>query len=102
MQIQIDFGAMAPKIAEQIAAAKLTADKDGIAHCQKDADALTRLAVRGLLPDSAIRNGRKKLMKHIIRYVKPNAPLGRRGFGYQTKSAISNQRKGDSHENFQM
>ena len=61
---------MAPKLAEQIAAAGLTADKDGIAHCQKDADALTRLAVRGLLPDGAIRSGRKKLMKHITRYVK--------------------------------
>ena len=72
MHLQIDFGAMAPKIAEQITAVGLTADKDGIAHCQKDADALTRLAVRGLLPDSAIRNGRKKLMKHILRYVKPN------------------------------
>ena len=72
MHLQIDFGAMAPKISEQITVAGLTADKDGIAHCQKDADALTRLAVRGLLSDSAIRNGRKKLMRHIIRYVKPN------------------------------
>ncbi len=72
MQLQIDFGAMAPKLKEQIKAADLKADSDGIEHCQKDADALTRLAVRGLLPDSAVRNGRKKLMKHILRYVTPN------------------------------
>lgn len=73
MHLQIDFGALAPKIGEQVAAAGLTADRDGVAQCQKDADALTRLAVRGLLPDSAIRNGRKRLVKHIIRYVKETA-----------------------------
>mgnify|MGYP001582550218 CR=1 FL=1 len=69
MHLQLDFGAMAPKIAEQITAAGLTANPAEIAHCQKDADALTRLIVRGLLSESTIRNGRKRLMEYIIRYV---------------------------------
>lgn len=34
---------------------------------QADADAITRLAVRQLLPDSAARNARKKLFKKIVR-----------------------------------
>ena len=69
MKIGIEFGALAPKIAVQITNAGYSANEDGIAHCQKDADALTRLAVRGLLPDNVTHNGRKKLMKHILRYV---------------------------------
>lgn len=73
MHLQLYFGASAQKIIDQIIAAGLTADKDRIKNYQKDADALTRISVRGLLPDSAIHNGRKKLMKNIIQLVKPVA-----------------------------
>lgn len=69
MQIAITFGAMAPKIREQIKSAGLTADMVGITHCQSDADALTRLAIRGIIPESAVSAGRKKLLKHILRYI---------------------------------
>lgn len=62
--VRIEFGAMAPRLSEQIDVGSI-ADKRGIAHCQKDADALTRLAVRRLLPESAIRDGRKALLKRI-------------------------------------
>ena len=39
---------------------------------QKDADAITSLAVRQLLSDSAARNARQKLLKKIIRGLESN------------------------------
>ena len=69
MHLKIEFEAMAPKIREQIKSAGLTADMVGITHCQLDADALTRLAIRGIIPESAVSSGRKKLLKHVLRYI---------------------------------
>lgn len=68
MKLTLQFGAMAPKLAEQL---------DGIARLpksllsafQQDADAVTRLAVRGLLPDGETAKARKRLLKRVAAQV---------------------------------
>lgn len=68
--LQIHFGALVPSIAEQLAKAKLKASPKDVLHWQKDADAIVRLNVRGLLTDSATRAARKKLVKKMAKAVK--------------------------------
>lgn len=60
--ISITFGALADKIAIQVP----ELDKKVAIHFQKDADAITRLAVRGLLASHATTQARKRLMKNIF------------------------------------
>lgn len=63
----IHFGALAPKIGEQLT--KQGVDWSGAAseltHIQRDADALARLAVRGYIPGGQRRQLHKKLIKRI-------------------------------------
>lgn len=66
----IRFGAMAPKVSEQVAIPEDLADQvDG------NADAITRLYLHGLLTDSEARAARvrllKKLDKDLARRAKP-------------------------------
>ena len=66
MILKLVFGAIVPNIGQQLRDAGFTASKNGdIEHWQKDADAITRLIVRGLLTDSAGTVARRKLMKKI-------------------------------------
>ena len=65
MKLGLTFGAMVPPLREQLAGVK--AGK--VAHWQRDADAITRLAVRGLLPDAQVRKCRQKLMNQIAKEI---------------------------------
>jgi hypothetical protein len=68
--LEIVFGAIAKKLVDQITMDGLSiTNKACIAHCQKDADAVTRLAIRGILPDSCVTSARGKIFKRICEYV---------------------------------
>lgn len=54
------FGALAPKIHEQIGW-----PEDQAKHLQADADAITRLAVRGYLNEKEIAKARRALVRLI-------------------------------------
>ena len=55
----LSFGAMAPKPSQQV---------PGIdPHFDKDADAITRLLVRGIITPSEAHKARKRLIKSIAR-----------------------------------
>ena len=58
----IEFGALAPSLAAQ-----LDRRPKEVEMWQKDADAITRLLVRGLIPDTVGRKARVKLLKVIGR-----------------------------------
>lgn len=68
--LALNFGALCHPIAKQLKdqGVRMNVGIRGSATIwQKDADAITRLAVRQLLPDAAARSARKKLLKKIIR-----------------------------------
>ena len=67
MNLHIVFGAMAPDIGQQLAYQGLTAKPRAIDQWQKDADAITRLAVRGMLSDAERERVRRRLLKTILR-----------------------------------
>lgn len=60
--MQIELGALAPSLIEQLAGA---VDADKLAHFDQDADAITRLYVRGYIPESVAGKARKRLVKEI-------------------------------------
>ena len=60
----IRFGVLSPKISEQIAGTSENYDKD--------ADAIDRLYVRGILSGKETDNARKRLVKRIERDIKEN------------------------------
>jgi len=60
------FGALAPPIHEQLGLARPTAGSPAD-HWQRDADAISRLAVRGLLADSESLRARRRLLKRMER-----------------------------------
>lgn len=63
----IHFGALAEPIAVQLKNQQLAIPNCGneLKHIQADADAVTRLAVRGYVPDGMKRVLHKKLMRRI-------------------------------------
>lgn len=63
--LELVFGALVPPIAQQLAAIGISATKKDLKHWQADADAITRLAVRGLIPSGAVRSARQKLIRKI-------------------------------------
>lgn len=63
MSIKIAFGALCDSIAKQLRTQGYRLKS--VAPYQKDADAITRLVIRGLLPDSQANAARKRLMKDI-------------------------------------
>lgn len=64
-QLNLSFGVLSPKIAEQLTAQSVGIESERLGHFQKDADAVSRLHVRGLIPDSTAKTIREKLMKKI-------------------------------------
>ena len=57
--MDIVLGALCPKLSEQI---------PGLSeHYDRDADAITRLVIRGILTDSEATKARKRLLKRIER-----------------------------------
>lgn len=76
----IHFGALCHPIAMQLRDQGVrmnAAIRDSATIWQHDADAITRLAVRQLLPYSAARNARQKLLKKIIRGLEAAAQGGK-------------------------
>lgn len=67
--LSLVFGASAPSIAEQLRRQGLLASDGAVTLWQRDADAITRLAIRQLLPDAAIRTARKNLLKRVAKGV---------------------------------
>lgn len=61
MKISVQFGAFAPPLREQVGVRGIQATR-----LQRDADAITRLAVRGLLSDAETGRARRRLMKRIL------------------------------------
>jgi len=59
--MDIVLGAMCPKLSEQIPYLS--------EHYDRDADAITRLVIRGLLTDGEATKAHKRLLKHIQREV---------------------------------
>ena len=71
MKIGINFGALAEPIAKQLRAQgiRLRAGqaRNGIVgQSQRDADAITRLNVRGILSDGEARKARQRVLKHLV------------------------------------
>lgn len=66
MKVTIDFGAMAPTLSKQLAKIGLSLSRDTLKIIQRDADAITRLYMRGLLSDSQTLTARRKLMKMLM------------------------------------
>ena len=60
--MQIELGALAPSLIEQLAG---HVDAETLARLDADADAITRLYVRGYLAPSATDKARKRLVKEI-------------------------------------
>lgn len=66
-QLEIYFGALAPKVSEQIKAQGFSAEPDILEHWDKDAYAITRLHVRGCLSDAEVHKARRRLMRSITK-----------------------------------
>lgn len=66
MKLGISFGALAPKIADQLREQGVTAPKDIIIQAQKDTDAIARLSVRGMLSDAATQSARRRVLKFLL------------------------------------
>lgn len=63
-EIGIHFGALAPSLAEQLKDYEI--NEDDLKHFQLDADAITRLVCRSLIPDSIAVKARQRLLKKIV------------------------------------
>ena len=71
MDIEIVFGATAPKLVDQLRAENLTASRHNLLHWQRNADAITRLMISGMINDSSASAVRRKLLKAIAKNVTP-------------------------------
>jgi hypothetical protein len=63
--LTLHFGALVPRIEEQLNELGLRLNRPEYAHSQFDADAITRLAVSGLLSDGQVASARRKLVRRI-------------------------------------
>jgi hypothetical protein len=70
MKLELHFGALVPNLGQQLFDAGVIVSGTDIKHWQKDADAIVRLNLRGLLTDSAMHSARQKLMKKIVKGAK--------------------------------
>jgi hypothetical protein len=66
MKIAITFGAFAPRISEQLEQHGMKARTADVVAWQRDAEAITRLAVRGLLTEAGGSAARRKLLRKIL------------------------------------
>ena len=72
-RLNIVFGAFASTLDYQLAAVGLNITKTELAHYQRDADALSRLLIRGLLTEGEGRIARQKLANKIVHSIYVNA-----------------------------
>lgn len=64
--MEIALGALAPKLIEQLAG---QVDANILAQLDKDADAITRLYIRGYIAPSIADKARKRLVKEIGKHM---------------------------------
>ena len=70
MKISIRLGALAPKISEQLDSIGISNyDKEYLDVFQKDADAISRLSIRGFISESVGITARKRLMKKLAKWL---------------------------------
>lgn len=69
-ELALNFGALCDPVGKQLSRQGLTFDPDQAVTWQKCADAVTYLAIMGLLPDAQVRAARKRLLKAIRGSVK--------------------------------
>ena len=67
--VQIAFGALADPIRRQLRAQGITVTAAKAAGIQADANAITRLSIRGLLADAEKQRARQRLMKALVRQI---------------------------------
>lgn len=69
-KISLRFGPFAPPLGTQLRDQGVVLPVDDLGHFQADADAITRVKVRGLLPDAQAEKCRIKLLRAIGKAVK--------------------------------
>jgi len=69
---QIIFGAISPRLVDQLKGRKIPDSE--IVKIQKLADAVTLLRVQGIITDSATHGARKKIMRRITKAINDFAP----------------------------
>ena len=67
MKLKLKFGAMAPKLKDQIRDAGFRFHYKDVEQWQADADAIARLSIRGLLSDSQTASSRQRLTRLIAK-----------------------------------
>jgi len=67
VKLKLEFGAMAPLLETQLGHQGLRITAGPLRHLQKDADALARLSVRGVLSEKETTYARGRLMKTILK-----------------------------------
>jgi hypothetical protein len=67
MKINLTFGSMAAPLVQQLGVQGINAPTKLLDHWQKDADAISRLAVRGFLTDTETNRARRRLLQTILR-----------------------------------
>lgn len=67
-RLELSFGALAKPLAAQADLSAINADT--VVHLQRDADAITRLLIRGLLSGAEAHRARKRLMRKIEQELK--------------------------------
>lgn len=68
-KVTIAFGWMNPPLAEQLSSQGLGFDAEDVAHHQKDADAISRLRVRGVITTSEGDRAYDRLAKRVWKSV---------------------------------
>jgi hypothetical protein len=74
-EVGIRFGAMSPPIKDQLGEQGWWLPDDVSEAIQKDADAITRLAVRGLLGSNAKMRAHEKLVKNVCDLIAEHRPI---------------------------
>jgi hypothetical protein len=69
VNLRISFGAMSKPLHEQIVEHGISVTEKEMSHYQKDAAAIVRLRIRGLLSDKETDNARNRLMKSIVKHL---------------------------------
>lgn len=69
----LTFGAMSAPLRAQLKIQGFDIDAAVVKHCQRDADAITRLLVRHMLSEGEAHKARRRLLRWVGKSVKPRA-----------------------------